>query len=46
MGGSSRHRRQSKRKRKGTKRAKATLVRRELDRVKPFLTDVEATETE
>ncbi len=46
MGGPGRHRRQSKRKRKGTKRAKATLIRRELYRVKPFLTDVEVSETE
>ena len=46
MSGTRRHRRQSKRKRKGTKRAKSTLVRRELDRVKPFMTDVEVSDTE
>jgi hypothetical protein len=46
MSGTRKHRRQSKRKRKGTKRAKSTLVRRELDRVKPFLVDVEASDTE
>ncbi len=46
MSGTRRHRRQSKRKKKGTKRTRATLLRRELGRVRPFLTDVEESETE